>query len=126
MTKIEELTNKLDELYEEFDQLDELDSDYENIEELINEISEYSSEVADRVRSLEKLNEKYEEVIPQMQRELESYQDPDSEDVEREYFGDLVLEIAEEFERSTGQMESLRNEHNKNMSDEDPFAILYG
>lgn len=60
-----------------------------------------------------------------MQRELESYRETDSDDIDREYFGDLVLDIAEEYERSTNRIESLRNEHNDNMSDEDPFDILY-
>jgi GTP1/Obg family GTP-binding protein len=125
MTKIEDLTEKLDELYEAFDQLDQIDIDQKEIQDIVNNIEKYSSEVAERVRSLETLNEKYEEVIPQMQRELESYRDTESDDIDREYFADLVLEIAEEYERSSSRLEDMREEHNDNILDEDPFDILY-
>lgn len=124
MTKIEDLTSKLDELYNAFDDLENIDTNYDEIQEIISDIEIHSSEVAERVRSLEQLTEKYEEVIPQMQQELESYQDTESDDTDIEYFADIVIDIAEEYERSTSRLDELEIQHNENMSDEYPLDIL--
>jgi len=58
-----------------------------------------------------------------MQRELESYRDGDTE---TEYLADVVLEMGEEYRRSTDTMRKMREDHKEKMSDLSISEILNG
>lgn len=107
---LDDLYNELEDLTEQVDNIDEASTD--ELESIADEYRDLLSNYRDVLDDLERID------TPEAPT-------PEPEIPETHYLTEIIMGIAEEYERSSDRLETLRNDHNDNMSDESVSDILY-
>jgi archaellum component FlaC len=113
--------------YARQEDLDDLYNELEDLNEQVDNIDEASTDelesIADEYRDL---LSNYREVLDDLEGlDIPGTPAPDPEIPETSYLTEIILGIAEEYERSSSRLEDMRELHNDNMSDDNVSDILY-
>jgi len=117
------------EVPEDYARQEELDDLYNEIEGLTDEVANIDQVSTDELESLaddyKDLLSDYRGVLDDIEQLVDSPTAPEPYVPETGYLTNLIMGIAEEYERSSNRIETLRDDHQENMSDESVSDILY-
>lgn len=134
---LDDIDSKIDEIpdevygiidnYVENEVIPHIDNRFDDLTNAIDDIStEQLESITEEYRSV---LEEYRDVLDEMEGVVDLPDQPETgpetEVPGREYLANLILEISEEYERSSNEIREMRDEHQRNMSDQDVSHILY-
>lgn len=110
--------------YVENEVIPHIDNRFDDLTNAIDDVS--TEQLESLTEEYRGLLEEYRDVLDEMEGVVDlPGTGPETEAPGREYLTNLILEVSEEYERSLNEIREMREEHQRNMSDQDVSDILY-